>query len=249
MSVPALTVFADGPVAVDADNLNTFVQTAQTANQLRTLTGVIGMTVMLQGIAAPGDGLGGFFFWNAAATAADDNLNTLVPNGSIPGAWLRLEIAGQGSFQPLLTPGQLNGTTTNDNALAGNVGEFVSSTVLLGAAVPLTTATAANVTSISLTPGDWDVWGTVAYIPGVATTYQSIYAWINTVSATAPTVPDAGAENSIAAAMTTGATQILPTGMTRISIAVTTTVYLGAYANFGVSTLAAYGFIGARRAR
>jgi hypothetical protein len=90
MSAPQLTVYENGPVAVSGDNLNTFVQTAQTANQLRTITGVTGMSVLLQGITTPGDGLGGFFWWNGAATAPDDNDDTLVPIGTVPGAWLRL---------------------------------------------------------------------------------------------------------------------------------------------------------------
>lgn len=90
MTVPALVIYQAGPVAVSGDNLNTFVQTAQTANQLRTLIGLTGMAVLLQGIGTAGDGLGGFFYWNGAATAKDDNLDVLVPNGTLPGAWLRL---------------------------------------------------------------------------------------------------------------------------------------------------------------
>lgn len=85
-----LSVYVDGPTAVSADQLNTFVQTAQTASQVRNVTGITGMAILLQGIVVAGDGLGGFFYWNAAATALDDNLDTLVPNGTVPGAWLRL---------------------------------------------------------------------------------------------------------------------------------------------------------------
>lgn len=90
MTVPALLVFANGPVAVTGDNLNTFVQTAQNAAQVRTISGKSGMAIMLQGISTPGDGNGGFFYWNGSSTASDDNLDVLVPNGTAPGAWLRL---------------------------------------------------------------------------------------------------------------------------------------------------------------
>jgi hypothetical protein len=90
MTIPALTVYQDGPLAVSGDQLNTFVQTAQVAAQLRTITGAAGMAVLLQGIATAGDGLGGFFFWSASSTKADDNLDTLVPSGTRLGAWLRL---------------------------------------------------------------------------------------------------------------------------------------------------------------
>jgi hypothetical protein len=90
MTIPALTVFQDGPLAVSADQLNTFVQTAQVAAQLRTITGAGGMCVLLQGIATAGDGLGGFFFWSPTSTLPDDNLDTLVPPGTLQGGWLRL---------------------------------------------------------------------------------------------------------------------------------------------------------------
>ncbi len=43
--------------------------------------------------------------------------------------------------------------------------------------------------------------------------------------------------------------QVFPIGMTRISVASTTTIYLVGRAAFGVSTLTGYGYIGARRVR
>lgn len=92
MSIPFPTVYADGGPAVIADQLNSFVQTALTAAQLRSLSGETGMVALLQGIATVGDGQGGVFVWNATSTAADDNLNAIRPNGSIPGAWLRLAL-------------------------------------------------------------------------------------------------------------------------------------------------------------
>lgn len=57
--------------------------------------------------------------------------------------------------QATLTAGQLPGTATNNDATAGNVGEYVSS--------PFTASTAptstqwGDATSISLTAGDWDI--------------------------------------------------------------------------------------------
>jgi hypothetical protein len=90
MTVGIPTVFEDGPIAITGDNLNTMVQIATVASQLRTVTALDGMAAMLLGIATPGDGLGGFFRFVSTATASDDNLDVLVPNGSVPGAWLRL---------------------------------------------------------------------------------------------------------------------------------------------------------------
>src|SRR5690349_16625741 len=64
----------------------------------------------------------------------------------------------------------LAGTATNDDAAAGKIGEYIESEVLSGSAVSLTTNTAANITSISLTAGDWDVWGAAVYQLGSGTT-------------------------------------------------------------------------------
>ena len=61
------------------------------------------------------------------------------------------------------TPNQVIGTGTNDNAAAGIVGEFITATVAVGGAVALVTATANTVTSITLTPGDWDMSATIDY--------------------------------------------------------------------------------------
>jgi len=66
-------------------------------------------------------------------------------------------------FNP--TTGGILGTTTNNNASAGYVGEFVSSEVLIGSAVSISANTATDLTSISLTAGDWDVWANVGFTP------------------------------------------------------------------------------------
>lgn len=145
--------------------------------------------------------------------------------------------------------GQLPGTATNDSATAGNVGEYISSNVLVGSAVSLTTNTAANVTSISLTAGDWDVWGTVALSLGASTTMSFIAGWISTTSASFPTVPNNGAMVESSLTFSAGQPQAVPVGRTRISLSATTTVYLSTFVTFLTSTNAAFGFIGARRVR
>lgn len=143
--------------------------------------------------------------------------------------------------------GNLPATATNDSASAGNVGEFISSTVLNASQVALTNNTAANVTSISLTAGDWDVEGIVWAAFGAGTTCSYFTAWISTTSASVPTAPGSGAFNQIQAAIT--GNSALLTGKIRISIAATTTVYLSVQMGFAVNNMGAYGFIGARRVR
>jgi len=150
---------------------------------------------------------------------------------------------------PTLNQPNVVGTTTNDNAAAGSVGEFVSSTVLVGSAVALTSTIAANVTSISLTAGDWEVWGNIATTVGGGTTSTTFAGAIHTVSATFPTLPNSGAAFVYSYNSPAGLPNAASVGRIRISIAATTTVYLVVSATFAVSTCSAYGFIGARRVR
>jgi hypothetical protein len=53
--------------------------------------------------------------------------------------------------------GEIERPSATGNASAGNVGEYVSTTVLVGSAVSMTTATPVTIATISLTSGDWDV--------------------------------------------------------------------------------------------
>ncbi len=162
-----------------------------------------------------------------------------------------LPLAG-GILTGALTPSQtagLIGTTTNNNANAGTVGEVISSVVLAAAQITLTTNTGANITSISLTAGDWDVTGEVWIALGTGGS-PTIQVGIGSVSATIPPV------SSIATARATGnltytvsAGQMIPLRTCRVSLASTTTYYLVALVVFPSGTTTAYGNIWARRMR
>jgi len=156
-----------------------------------------------------------------------------------------------GTLPAARTNGHMNGTATNDNAAAGEVSEYVSCTVLVGSAVALTTGTAANICSISLTAGDWNVWGTIDGNAAGTTDITQILGWISTTSATLPTFPNNGALIGLNYPATThvGLNDHFPVGQTRISVNATTTVYLTMRVTFTVSTYGGYGFMGARRAR
>ena len=155
-------------------------------------------------------------------------------------------IAGTKTFTTQLIG---KGTATNDNAAAGYIGEYVSSTVASGSAVSLTSASAANITSISLTAGDWDVWGNVGFTPSGITLYTSQNAYITTTSVTDPGPPNGGAYATNNPTGNGGGFNVLSGLYTRISLSTTTTVYLGAIASWTGGTMKAYGAIGARRVR
>ena len=184
--------------------------------------------------------------WSDLYLASGGVINWNSGNYTITHSSGKLTFSGIGEFD-----GQLiaKGTATNDSAASGDIGEIVESEILVGSAVSLTSGAAANVTSISLTAGDWDVWGNVVYNPAGTTTLSLEVAWISTTSATLPTSPNKGAITNIWNAPGAGNADSLSAGMRRISVASTTTVYLGAFAVFAVSTCSAYGYIGARRVR
>ena len=141
-----------------------------------------------------------------------------------------------------------NGTTTNNNAAAGVVGEYVSSTVAsLG--VSLTTGVFADVTSISLTAGDWDVSGVVGITNTLGTTTYSYIQYSS--STTSATIGSLGQSGGLTTPSNIAATVdfISPIPTTRYSLSATTTIYLVARAGFAVSNSSAYGVIRARRVR
>lgn len=149
--------------------------------------------------------------------------------------------------------GQLPATATNDNASSGKVGEYISSTIAVGSAVSLTNNTQANVTSISLTAGDWDVDAVAQFTGATTTTVSSQEAGISTTSATldytggkAVAITGNNAPfNQIASTSAIG----IPIPQTRMSLSTTTTVYLVVRSIFGTSTSSAYGILRARRVR
>lgn len=143
---------------------------------------------------------------------------------------------------------QIPGTITNDSAAAGNIGEYITSTVLVSAAIAISSGVSKDVASIALTAGDWDVYGTVSFGPSaVALTSRS--AWVSTTSATLPTEPNSGAIQRDFASQSAGNGGSIFTGVMRQSLSVSATVYLGAFTTFPSSTCTVFGFIGARRRR
>lgn len=88
-----------------------------------------------------------------------------------------------GTLPAARTNGHMNGTATNDNAAAGEVGEFMSNTA---GAVALTTDVTANVGQLTLTAGDWDVFCAGITSGAGATSTTNVRLALNTTSATLP---------------------------------------------------------------
>ncbi|MBP9727278.1 MAG: hypothetical protein KBD83_07440 [Gammaproteobacteria bacterium] len=143
------------------------------------------------------------------------------------------------------------GTTTNNNAAAGYVGEFVSSVVLVGSAVSLTSGVTSAITSISLTAGDWDCWCEFWTNAAGATIISRVASTVYTTSAAFPGVPSTDSSTSQANYTSAVASLnfIFANGIARYSLASTTTIYLNANVTFSASTCGGYGKLCARRVR
>ena len=149
--------------------------------------------------------------------------------------------------------GAVQGTTTNDNAAAGDVGEYIEGSA---SAVSLTTATLANVTSISLTAGDWSLASSLFTNAGTSTTVSLIEWAISKTSASLPGltdgIPVSGQFQTFERAngTTVNDDKALPIPTIRVLLASTTTIYLVVRETFASGTgVTANGWLGATRIR
>ncbi len=120
----------------------------------------------------------------SAPTSTDHSTSitlNVTPTGST-------SITQVGNFQSAKDGGvQLVGTSAGDNASAGVVGEYLSTIVLQASEVSINAA--ANVATLSVTAGDWDVWGElwIDNSTGAATLSGRSRAAITTSTAAVPT--------------------------------------------------------------
>lgn len=142
--------------------------------------------------------------------------------------------------------GQLPGTATNDSASAGNVGEYVSSAVTAVNVGPTTQVN--DLTSISLTAGDWDV-TLIAGMNGVGA-FSSFQAGISTTSGNSQaglSDADTSITNTLSTAFPNRDYLVIPA--VRMSFASTTTVYAKQGCTYSGSTPSGRGRLSARRVR
>jgi hypothetical protein len=137
----------------------------------------------------------------------------------------------------------ISGVINASNAAAGNVGEVISSVIASASAISPSNATPTNLTSISLTAGDWDVYANVSATFSGSGSF--LVVWISTTSATLPdrslyseVVPSALAEASA-----------IPAPYQRINVSSTTTTYVSFEVGFSTGAASVCGGIYARRAR
>lgn len=169
----------------------------------------------------------------------------LLASPTFTGTVTTAALTSTGNFTPSQTNG-IVGTTTNNNANAGSVGEIQE---VKAGVTTITSSTNTNIASISLTAGDWDVSGSVFYGPGSGDTLSVIITALNSVSATLPSYATFPYQQDSGLTVVAGgaATGVVPTQ--RISLASTTTIYLIGFAQHSGGTCNTQGIIHARRVR
>lgn len=145
------------------------------------------------------------------------------------------------------TGGAIQGIRAGNAPSAGFLGEQIRSFVPFASAVSLSTNVAKNITSISLTPGIWDLSSNVGFSVASTTTVTALQSSMSTTSNTVTNnfnddMAQWGATTGIA-----GFSSSLCVSGFRVTISTTTTYYLVALALFGVSTVTALGRISATR--
>lgn len=141
--------------------------------------------------------------------------------------------------------GNLPGNTSGAAPAAGVVGEKLETLVAAGAPVALSTNTAANVATLSLTPGVWDVSGNVSFAGAGGLTQTAASACIGSGSATM--VVDGSEVPSGVLTVATNETDGITIPPKRFLITATANVYLVAKATFAAGSIGTYGKITAIR--
>jgi len=188
-------------------------------------------------IAAPG-----VITWTAHGLGVG-SMVTFTTTGALPTgltagtAYFVVSVPDANTFTVSATAGGTAITTTGTQ----------SGTQTATSSVTLSTGVAVNAAAISLTAGDWDVFGIAAFHSASGTTVPNdVKQGISSTSATLGAI-GTYSYDYVAVAITDDPFYVAP--VTRISISSTTTIYLVVMSDFSVSTLTTYGFIRARRMR
>lgn len=142
------------------------------------------------------------------------------------------------------TGGGIQGTTTNDAAASGNIGETLSSAVTIASGTSLTTATNANIRTLSLTAGDWLVSGNINF----GATTATVTGTVGGMTTTSAALPADGSEVYSGVQVTLlSETDSVTLPPKRFSVSSTTTVYLVGKSTFSAGSVKAGGSITAIR--
>jgi len=137
-------------------------------------------------------------------------------------------------------------TSGSDVVPTGYVGELISATQTRSGHPALTTGVQANLVSISLTPGVWDLSGILKFEGATGVSAAQLFGGISTTSASIDFY-EGNNVFEINKTFTTGDDVSYPFGVSRMIVSSTTTVYLVTRASFSGGSLWHYGTLRATR--
>lgn len=249
--VATLATVNGGPGSYTLVSLTVNGKGLVTAASTGALTGDVTSTGLATVLATVNSNIG---TWNNVTinakglATAGSNVAYLTGNQTIT---LTGYTTGSGATSIATTTGKVKGNTSGSAAAAGDVGEELNAIVLIASEVSINAA--ANVVTLALTAGDWDVTGElwVDLSTGAATLSGKISAGITTSSAALPSVPsNTTARATVDSTPLTAAQTIefvIPVGPVQVNTAAGENVFLIGMASVSAGTANGYGKLMARR--
>lgn len=181
--------------------------------------------------------------WAGVPGASGGTVTSVTCGSGLTGGTFTL--AGTCAFDT----GALPGVANNSAAAAGKVGQEIASNVLQASAIAISSQIPLNLTSISLTAGDWDISAVLYYRATGTITSTYSRTSISTTSATQNLVSPMWAGRGVSWSLTSGDINTLVIPPTRISVNSTTTYYLVFDGNQSGAGTEIFGNLRARRMR
>lgn len=222
-------------------------------NSALTAAGIVTNTATGLFGTAPIGTCSGALTWTGTAFGCNTSAGTgtVTTSGGTPVSGQLAQFTSATAIQGLSTiPNTIptQGVTSGAAAVAGNVGEIITSSV---SAVSIPTSnTAANITSITLTPGVWEVSGgannSTGYTPGFVGATQIITVSLTTATVTSIVDNAARYQSSTSIVSTVGVGAAV--GPSYVNITANTTYFLNAFFGF-TGTMTLNGILTGRRIR
>jgi len=171
-----------------------------------------------------------------------------ITSVQVPSGWVSdVEYDGTDYVVLSVAGSAVKGTTTNDNAAAGYVGESVES--VAGPVSAPASNTYGDITSITLTPGDWDISAIIVSILNTGVSITSVIGGIGTAAGSNGAGLVVGDNQGYSVPPTSQYLPSITIPPKRVSINATTTYYLKMWMSYASGTPQFQGRISARRVR